>query len=94
MANRIQFRRGTAAEASAANPVLADGELAYETDTLMYKIGDGVNPWNALAYRGLSGGVVLSQGTTFPTSPTFGAECYRTDLDEWYKYNGSTWTQI
>lgn len=32
----------------------------------------------------------------FPTDPApkLGDECYRTDLDEWYKYNGTVWTQI
>ena len=34
--------------------------------------------------------------TAFPTvpAPKLGDECYRTDLDEWYKYNGTVWTQI
>jgi hypothetical protein len=36
----------------------------------------------------------ILSGTAFPVSPSFGDECYREDLDEWYKYNGSTWTQI
>jgi hypothetical protein len=38
--------------------------------------------------------VVCSQGTAFPSVPAFADEFYRTDLDEWFKYNGSTWTQI
>lgn len=38
---KIQMRRGTAAEWSAANPVLAQGEIAFETDTRVTKIGDG-----------------------------------------------------
>jgi hypothetical protein len=38
---KIQMRRGTAAEWSAANPILAQGELAFETDTRVTKIGDG-----------------------------------------------------
>jgi hypothetical protein len=38
---RIQMRRGLAAEWAAANPVLAQGELAFETDTGRTKIGDG-----------------------------------------------------
>ena len=43
-------RRGTEAEWSAANPVLAMGEEGYETDTTRWKRGDGVTAWNALAY--------------------------------------------
>lgn len=38
--------------------------------------------------------VTVASGTTFPENAGLGDECYRTDLDEWYKYNGSVWTQI
>jgi len=38
---KIQVRRGTAAEWTAVNPVLAEGELSFETDTGITKIGDG-----------------------------------------------------
>lgn len=54
MAVTIQFRRDTAAAWTSENPTLAEGELGLETDTLLYKIGDGTTAWNALAYRGLS----------------------------------------
>ena len=54
MANKIQLRGGTAAAATAANVVLAEREIAVETDTKKYKIGDGVTAWNALPYGGLS----------------------------------------
>lgn len=50
MATRIQFRRGTAAEWTAANPVLAQGEMGIELDTLQFKIGDGITAWNSLSY--------------------------------------------
>ena len=38
--------------------------------------------------------VICGQGTSFPSTPGFADEYYRTDLDEWYKYNGATWLQI
>jgi hypothetical protein len=38
---QLQFRRGTSTEWSNANTVLADGELAIETNTRNIKIGDG-----------------------------------------------------
>jgi hypothetical protein len=50
MAQRIQFRNDTAANWSAANPVLMQGELGLESDTRFYKIGDGLTPWNALPH--------------------------------------------
>lgn len=46
----FQLRRGTAAEWTSANPVLASGEQGYETDTRKIKIGDGTSAWNALPY--------------------------------------------
>lgn len=50
MAIQIQFRRGTAAQWTAANPVLAIGEPGYETDTGKFKVGDGSTTWNSLIY--------------------------------------------
>lgn len=44
----IAVRRGTAAEWTAANPVLAAGEPGLETDTGIFKVGDGQTPWLSL----------------------------------------------
>ena len=52
MADIIQWRRDLAANWTAANPVLAQGEAGYELDTSQYKVGDGVTPWNTLPYIG------------------------------------------
>ena len=50
MAVRIQIRRGLAAQWTSANPLLAEGELASETDTGKFKVGNGVDYWNDLDY--------------------------------------------
>ena len=63
---RLQFRRGTATEWTTANPVLASGEFALETNTQRFKVGDGTTAWNSLAY----GGIMGPTGTTGPTGPT------------------------
>lgn len=47
---RVQHPVYTAAALKAKNPVLLEGEVVYESDTSMHKVGDGVTPWNALAY--------------------------------------------
>lgn len=47
---RIQLRRGTAAQWTSVNPVLASGEMGIETDTNKFKFGDGVTAWNSLDY--------------------------------------------
>jgi len=69
MAIQIQFRRGTASEWTSANPTLAVGEMGIETDTNLFKIGNGSTAWNSLAYGGLTGGFdstqeIVSVGTS------------------------------
>jgi hypothetical protein len=62
MAVTIQIRRGTAAEWTAANTVLAAGELGYETDTGYIKVGDGSTAWNSVAYsvEGSTGDITVT----------------------------------
>jgi hypothetical protein len=47
---RIQIKRGTAASWASANPILSQGEMGYETDTKMIKVGDGNTAWSSLVY--------------------------------------------
>lgn len=47
----VKVRQGTAAQWAAANPVLAAGEPALETDTGVEKIGDGVTAYASLPSR-------------------------------------------
>lgn len=75
MPTQIQLRRGTAAEWTAANPVLAEGELGLETDTKLYKIGDGESEWNELDYRELAetfGNTIFSGLEAEPSAPSAG----------------------
>ncbi len=55
MAIQIQFRRGTSTEWASVNPILALAEMGIETDTNLFKIGNGVDRWNDLDYGGLRG---------------------------------------
>jgi hypothetical protein len=54
MSTRMQQRRGTAAQWISTNsgngPILAAGEIGYESDNNRFKIGDGVNHWVDLPY--------------------------------------------
>lgn len=64
--NAIKLRRGTAAEWAASEPqpggeVLRLGEPGYEKDTRKLKIGDGVTPWNSLAY--INSGAAVDEET-------------------------------
>lgn len=49
MATRMQQRRGTAAQWLAADPILAAGEIGFESDTGEFRIGDGINHWDDLS---------------------------------------------
>lgn len=46
----FKLRRGNAAQWTAVNPILAEGEPGVEVDTDKFKIGNGVDHWNDLAY--------------------------------------------
>ena len=48
MAIRIQLRRDTAANWVSSNPVLRQGEMGIETDTLQIKLGDGTSTWTQI----------------------------------------------
>ena len=50
MSQQIQLRRDTAANWTAANPLLAQGELGVEVDTAKIKLGTGLDNWNSLGY--------------------------------------------
>lgn len=62
MATRMLQRRGTAAEWSAANPVLGAGEIGYTTDTKVVKVGDGVTAWNTLVADVLTRSIMDATG--------------------------------
>lgn len=66
MAVQIQLRNDTAANWTASNPILAQGEIGIETDTDKFKVGNGVTAWNSRPY----GGIVGPQGATGATGPT------------------------
>lgn len=76
MAIIIQHRRGPAADWTSANPVLADGEMGVETDTLKVKIGNGTSNWVSLPY--------FTQGAT-------GLSAYQVALAEGFVGTQSQW---
>lgn len=67
MATRMQQRRGTAAEWTSVNPVLAAGEIGFETDTGKFKMGDGVNAWSSLQSYGTLESVLDAPPETLDT---------------------------
>lgn len=54
MSVTIQNRRDIAADWTLYDPILAEGEIGFETDTIKYKVGDGSSLWSALSYFAVS----------------------------------------
>lgn len=50
MSTQIQLRRDTAADWTSNDPTLAAGEIGWESDTGLGKIGDGSTAWTSLPY--------------------------------------------
>jgi hypothetical protein len=73
MAQIIQMRRGTAAEWTSANPILAEGEIGVEKDTFKWKVGDGVQHWTPLPYVTGAPGPAGTPGAPGPTTTWKGA---------------------
>jgi hypothetical protein len=70
MSIQVQLRRGNATDWTTANPILAQGELAVELDTLKFKIGNGVSHWNTLPYSTGHDGAAGPTGPAGSTGPT------------------------
>jgi hypothetical protein len=69
MGVKIQLRRDTATNWSTINPILAQGEPGYETDTGKLKFGDGSLHWNDLSYFADGASLTIEQiEDTFGTS--------------------------
>jgi len=52
---QFQHRRDPASTWATNNPVLASGEMGIETDTSLFKIGNGATGWVGLPYGGMKG---------------------------------------
>jgi len=72
MANtQIKLRRDTSSNWKTVNPVLGAGEPGLETDTLLFKFGDGTSNYNSLLYPTLYATPTAASaltGTTLPLS--------------------------
>ena len=72
MPNTIQIRRGPAVNWTIKNPILASGELGYETDTGKYKIGNGIDSWSSRPYfidADLAAALIQEAIEGLPSSP-------------------------
>jgi len=70
VAVQIRWRRDTAANWTANNPTLAQGEPGFETDTRKYKVGNGSSSWTSLAYGGFSDQNIAALFTNQSSDPS------------------------
>ena len=69
----LQFKRGTAEAFRRANPILLNGEPAWEWDTYRLKIGDGVKRYKQLPY--ITGGYDGKSAKDFGKSAPSAGRC-------------------
>jgi hypothetical protein len=75
MSDIIQLRGGISSLWASTNPILAAREIGVETDTNLYKIGNGSSTWNLLSYTALSGefqSLMLDVQASNPAAPAAG----------------------
>jgi hypothetical protein len=68
----MQQQRNPAVLWTLGNPVLAAGQIGIETDTRFFKFGDGITPWNSLAYASATGSTTGGTTTATVDSTTTG----------------------
>lgn len=65
----INQRRDTAANWIVVDPILQEGEVGWETDTLRSKLGNGVDVWSALDYNLDTAGLAPLDSPVFTGNP-------------------------
>lgn len=68
----IKLKRGTATDFATENPVLAEGEPSWTTDTHVLKIGDGVTAYNSLDQINALSNFEFGEGLSFSYNQTTG----------------------
>jgi hypothetical protein len=65
MSTQIQIRRDTTANWEGVNPVLADGEIGFDTTANKFKVGNGSDEWQEIEYSVGADGSGLVDGDAY-----------------------------
>ena len=98
MSTQIQIRRDTTANWESVNPVLADGEIGYDTTVNKFKVGNGTDAWRDIEYSSASGAPAVHVGDSPPVDPVEGQLFLNTDDGYLYVYYNNagnpTWMAV
>ena len=90
----IQIRRDTGANWTSVDPILASGEIGFETDTNQLKVGNGSDEWSVLPYASGAGGASVEISETAPADPESGDVWFNSTDGRAYIYYDSTWVDL
>lgn len=92
----IQIRRDSSANWESINPILASGEMGYDTTNNVVKIGNGSDNWVSLPVLsgGGSGGAQIAVSDDPPANPSQGDMWFESDTTRKFIYYDSYWIEI
>jgi hypothetical protein len=90
----IQIRRDTAANWESVDPILASGEIGFDTTNNQIKIGNGTDEWTVLEYASGSGGASVQVSATAPEDPEEGNVWFNSSEGNSYIYYDGFWVPI
>ena len=104
---QLSLRGDTAARWASFNPILADRELVLETDTNLFKIGNGVSAYADLPYGGivgptgpqgisitLKGSVATAADLSLVVDPAVNDAWVVQDEGDLYVWDGVAWNNV
>ena len=86
----IKIRRDSSSNWTFSDPILADGEIGFESDTNRIKIGNGDDVWTLLKYASAS----LEISETEPTEPNEGNVWFNSTNGRAYIFYDLTWVDL
>lgn len=84
--DHIQLKSNTKSGWTSANPILANGELGIESDTLKIKTGDGSSAWGSLAYATITPAELESGISSLKVTGTMTATSWASKMSSVKRY--------
>lgn len=91
--DHIQLKSNTKSGWTSSNPILANGELGIESDTLKIKVGNGSSAWGSLAYATITPAELENGISSLKVTGTMTATSWASKVSSVKRYV-STQTQV